>query len=453
MRSLRIPPPSIVIHNAGIDEPKRLSAKSPGEVVRVVEVKVTGFANLLDAVLATPERRAALRMWSNVGSLAGRLGGMIGQVDYAAGNDALSRLGFWAEAEHGVPVQTMCWPTWERLGVIANYDAAVRYVSTIAPDEGVDRWIAELSCSRTGEAAFIGRVGRAMVPSTLRAFWLFTGHPDLPRLHALAHFLGDVEVFEQFRQIRGRVVHPPASPCLAEVQLDGAPVLPVSMVLEQACTVADWVVPPGWPLQHLVEIRDVEIDVAALRMRKGEPAAFTTHATGETVGDDWIVEVSVSRDDGAQACSLRLVYRPKPPELGSTALATSAAGPPARATGMTWTGLVLPRAAWSTDADGRPWAPVGVVTGADLWTVAFPPMTGIAPAAIEAVLQASPPAAPDRLRIRTVRPRPGAQRLDTIHGSADRENWVGVRDGTVVLEIEGFSTAPAPAAMRANGSP
>jgi NAD(P)-dependent dehydrogenase (short-subunit alcohol dehydrogenase family) len=71
----RIPPPSIVIHNAGIDEPKRLSAKSPDEVVRVVEVKVTGFANLLDAVLATPERRAVLRMWSNVGSMAGRLGG------------------------------------------------------------------------------------------------------------------------------------------------------------------------------------------------------------------------------------------------------------------------------------------------------------------------------------------------------------------------------------------
>jgi hypothetical protein len=94
-----------------------------------------------------------------------------------------------------------------------------------------------------------------------------------------------------------------------------------------------------------------------------------------------------------------------------------------------------------------------VVTGADLWTVAFPPVTGIAPAAIEAVLQASPPAAPDRLRIRTIRPRPGAQRLDTIHGSADRENWVGVRDGAVVLEIEGFSTAPAPTAMRANGSP
>jgi hypothetical protein len=80
-------------------------------------------------------------------------------------------------------------------------------------------------------------------------------------------------------------------------------------------------------------------------------------------------------------------------------------------------------------------------------------VTGIAPAAIEAVLQASPSAAPDRLRIRAIRPRPGAQRLDTIHGWADRENWVGVRDGAVVLEIEGVSTAPAPRAMRANGCP
>ena len=95
-----------------------------------------------------------------------------------------------------------------------------------------------------------------------------------------------------------------------------------------------------------------------------------------------------------------------------------------------------------------------MVTGADLWKDTFPPVTGIAPAAIEAVLQANPPAAVDRLRIRALRPRPGAQRLDTIHGSADREDWVGVRDGAVVLEIEGFSTAPAVPAMRAgDGSP
>ena len=130
------------------------------------------------------------------------MGGMVGQIDYAAGNEALARLGFWARDNLALPVQTLCWPTWERLGVIANYSAAVRYVSTLDPVEGARRWAEELASGHTDEAVFLGRIGAVLAPGQLRGFGMLTGHPDLPRLHALDHHLGEVEEYEIFRSLR-----------------------------------------------------------------------------------------------------------------------------------------------------------------------------------------------------------------------------------------------------------
>ena len=44
----------------------------------------------------------------------GRLGGMVGQLEYAAANEALARLGRWADRLAGYPVMTLAWPTWDR---------------------------------------------------------------------------------------------------------------------------------------------------------------------------------------------------------------------------------------------------------------------------------------------------------------------------------------------------
>jgi len=70
----RVPAPTVVVHNAGIDEPKRLDLKSADEVARTIDVKVTGFANLMREVLD----KDTVKVFCNVGSLAGRMGGMIG---------------------------------------------------------------------------------------------------------------------------------------------------------------------------------------------------------------------------------------------------------------------------------------------------------------------------------------------------------------------------------------
>ena len=459
----RVPAPAVVVHNAGIDEPKRLDLKDPAEVVRTVGVKVTGFANLAREILADPRRRAALRVFCNVGSLAGRMGGMIGQIDYAAGNEALARLGFWARDGLDLPVQTMCWPTWERLGVIANYDAAVRYVSTIAPADAVTRWADEIRAGHTDEVMFIGQVGAALVPSQLRGFWLFTGHPDLPRLHALAHFLGRVEEFEPFRRLRTtRVYRAGSDPCLAgEFAVDGVPALPASVLVEQACAVADWVVPPGWPVQHLVELRDVRVELPLLGLAPGRDVGFTTEAVGSQEPDGWTVRVTVTVA-GDRVASLSLVYLPEPvalpdpvglPESASppessvqasaSAVSSSGGGGAAGGAGgepaLSWSGLVIGPVRGLGGPAGESLVQLPTVTASDLWTAAFPPTHGIAPAAIEAVVAAAVAdgqVSGGTFALSRVVVTPGAQHATALHRAHGRAPWSGLTEGRPVLRFE-----------------
>ncbi|MGW0196175.1 SDR family NAD(P)-dependent oxidoreductase [Nonomuraea sp. NPDC003201] len=426
----RIPDPSVIVHNAGIDVPTRLDNKTPEDVVRTVDVKVTGFANLTRAVLHTPGRRDTLKVFCNVGSLAGRMGGMIGQIDYAAGNEALSRLGFWARNTLGLPAQTLCWPTWERLGVIANYDAAVRYVSTIDPAEGVRRWIRELRSGHTGEVMFIGQVGSMLVPTQLRGFRLFTGHPDLPRLHGLAHFLGSVELFEPSRRLRSSVIHTPGThPCLTEFTVDGRAALPISVLIEQACSVADWVVPPDRPPQHLVEVRDVQVRLPALVLAP-DGSRFTTQALGETLEEGWSVQVTITAETGETAGSMRLLYRSSPPMPPPSVPPSVMRGVAASGGRLAWSGLVL-------GAGDR----LPAVTAADLWTSPFPPQHGIAPAALDAVVRRAGPVTDDVVEIARIVPYPGAQQVDELRPVAG--GWAGLRSGSQVLSVEGVTAGPA----------
>ncbi|MFF0151906.1 SDR family NAD(P)-dependent oxidoreductase [Micromonospora sp. NPDC005203] len=435
--------PTVIVHNAGIDLPKRLAEKRPEEVVDTVDVKVTGFANLVNQVLADDGRRATLKMFCNVGSLAGRLGGMVGQIDYAAGNEALARLGFWAHRTHGLPAQTLCWPTWERLGVITNYDNAVRYVSTIAPDDGVRRWTDEMRAGTTSEVMFIGRIGVALVPSMLRGFWRFTGHPDLPRLHSLAHFLGEVELFEPFAQLRSAVTHRAGDqPCLAgEFTVDGVPALPVSVLIEQMCSVADWVAPPGWPRRHLVELSDVSVQFDALRLRE-EGTRFVNHAVGADTPNGWTVTVAVLGDGGEPAATATLRYAEDPPEPSALAATfPPAADAPPRSGGprLRWSGLAIGRPRWRVGHDGGHSADLSAGTAADLWTMPFPPTAAICPTALEAAVATAAAAGTGRrVSVQRIVARPGAQRVDRLVGSSDGRHWTGLAADEPVLQLTGL---------------
>src|SRR6185369_1905903 len=95
-----------VIHNAGIDDPLRLSGKSTDSFVRTLRTKINGFFHLLSAA-----REKGVAIFCNVGSLTGRWGGMPGETDYAAANEGLARCGMWANERSGLPVKTIAWPT------------------------------------------------------------------------------------------------------------------------------------------------------------------------------------------------------------------------------------------------------------------------------------------------------------------------------------------------------
>ncbi|WP_327684484.1 SDR family NAD(P)-dependent oxidoreductase [Streptomyces sp. NBC_00467] len=430
--------PQFVVHNAGIDDPARFDRKSAESVVRTVDVKVTGFANLVAAILARPERRARLRLLSNVGSLAGRMGGMVGQIDYAAGNEALARLGFWARDNLGLPVQTLCWPTWERLGVIANYSAAVRYVSTLDPGEGARRWVAELASGHTDEAVFLGRIGAVLAPGQLRGFGMLTGHPDLPRLHALDHHLGEVEEYEIFRCLRTtRTWDADRHPCLSEVRVDGAPAAPVGVVVEHAVAAGDWVVPEGWPLLHLRELRGLRVRLEGLRFTGG---SLTLHreARGAHRDGEWCVDVTVRDTAGAGIASVTLVYGPEPAGHPPVRIERSSLGQATGAGRLSWAGVVFREARPEPGDEGT--LTLDPVLPADLWTVPFPPEPTLAPAAIETIVRET-----DRrwdrtsagvLTIGRLVLSPGAQRADELRAGAVPGRWTGLRDGVGVLLAE-----------------
>lgn len=431
--------PTHVVHNAGIDDPARFDRKSADEVVRTVDVKVTGFANLVTAVLARPGRRARLRLLSNVGSLAGRMGGMVGQIDYAAGNEALARLGFWARDTLGLPVQTLCWPTWERLGVIANYAAAVRYVSTLDPAEGARRWSDELASGHTGEVVFLGRVGAVLSPGQLRGFGMLTGHPDLPRLHALDHYLGEVEEYAVFRSLSTVLtLTARRHPCLAEFRVGTELAVPVAVVLEYAVAAGDWVVPEGWPLLHLRELREARVALARLRFTDGT-LTLRREASGSYRGGEWCVDVTVRDGAGTEVASATLVYGDGPaaglPE--GTGAGAPVRGPESGLLG--WAGVVFP------EDDGVPGAssgvPVPAALPADLWTVPFPPGPTVDPAAVEALVRAadrrSPRAVPGTFAVRRLVLAPGAQRVELLRPGAGAGRWTGTREGVAVLRAEG----------------
>ncbi|MEU6201626.1 KR domain-containing protein [Streptomyces sp. NPDC047061] len=442
--------PSVVVHNAVADHWRRLARRTSEDVVRAVEVKVDGFTTLVRALTATPERRAALRLLSCVGSLSGRLGGMVGQVPYSAANDGLARLGRWAATALDLPVQTICWPTWEGLGNVPNYAAAARYGSTVDPAEGVRRWVAEIRSAHRREAVLVGELGVAIGPGRMPVLSEMRGYRGFARIADLRHYLGRVESFDEFRSMRSaHVFRPGAHPCLAEFSVAGAAALPVSVLLEYAMAAGDWVVPPDRPRTHLRELRDVR--VRPDRLVLGSPAMpLTRVADGGFRDGVWQVRVRFRDHTGAEIADATLVYGERAahvdldgdPLPGPRRGRGETAPRPEPAGRYAWTGVLFPPAAYRSDTTGLV-ARLPLRTPADLWSQPTPPAVGIAPGALEAIVRTlltRPGAARAGLfRLDRLVLAPGAQDTDTMHTTPDHRTWVGTAGEMPVLRALGVA--------------
>ncbi|VCO84712.1 cytochrome P450 [Burkholderia pseudomallei] len=373
----------MVIHNAGVDRPVRLIQKRAEDFADTVRTKVLGFANLCDAVRARPR----LVQFCNVGSLTGRWGGMTGETDYAAANEALARLGLWAARHAFSPacgVKTLVWPTWEGVGMITNFAVTQRYVSPMNVDEGVRHWLRELAAPGSGEVMFMGAVGRAPTPVQIKGFVPIRELPNIGELVTRRHHVGEPVRFRPFKRFESRyAIDPAVAPYAHAFRFNGRAVLPASLVLEHACAVGDWVMPPTGEPRELSEMTNVVLRLDALPdvPAGGAPVELASEAAGYMIGDVWCVDVRCSdARTQAELLSMTLVYRPQPEQIGAAfARAPDTTPEPAPLTSAphaAWNGELLPAGDWSVPDDASAGiVRIGRVPPAavlSLWALPFP---------------------------------------------------------------------------------
>ncbi|MCX2730603.1 KR domain-containing protein [Saccharopolyspora sp. NFXS83] len=432
--------PTVLIHNAGVDQSRRFAEQSFDDIASTIAVKVDGLRTVLDQLRGHPDSK--LRLVSGVGSLSGRLGGMVGQVAYSAGNDGLARLGRWIEQETGLPAQTTIWHSWGGPGGMVNPRTALRYTSLVDPEEGVAHWVREILTGAAGEVALLGRYGNAVLPTQLPRLAAAFGTSDHSRWASARHYLGDVRSFRIHDGVECDSTFVAGShPCLGECTVDGRPALPVSVVLEHAIALGDWIAPHGWPSLHLREVRDLDVALGALAF-DGDRYVLRKSAQGRAdPGGGWNVEVRLRRgDDPVLSATLHYGESPAlidgPVEPGEAGTAAQ----PVREGRFSWHRRLFPRPARFDLAGGGRQVLLSGTTPAELWALPAGPEVTVDPAALEEItcdaLAEVPSAA--RLEVSRLVLAPGAAAADRLVRPARDDRWFGLTaDGDAVLLAEG----------------
>lgn len=377
-----------VIHNAGIEETVRLNKKAVEACLATVRIKVGGFANLAQALAGRP-----LKLFCSVGSLSGRWGGMVGQLDYAAGNEGLARLGFWANAAGILPVQTICWPTWENLGLITNFKAALKYASAVNVEEGIYNWQWDLLAGAPGECIYMGKVGKALVPMQIDGFLptSIAKAPDIQRIYSQVFYKGEVTRFQLFRSVEATCrVERRSTAAIDDVVVGGRPTLPVSLLLEYALSLSEWVVPEGWQELDLVAITDLAVDLGALSFPADAAAmVLTKTAEGRWEDGNWIVSVSLATERGL-AARMDLVHGERT-ALSVVHVAEATATNPVILSPAGWQlrGQVFDLARWRQAEGGALIGTARRCTESDLWLVPHLPAVQLPSAHLENILRAA----------------------------------------------------------------
>ncbi|MGW3983902.1 SDR family NAD(P)-dependent oxidoreductase [Streptomyces mirabilis] len=471
-------PIAAVVHDAGIDLPTRVGRKTFAQVKTVVRVKVDGFLHLLDALADRPVGTVCA-----VGSLAGRFGGTAGQSDYAGANEALARLTDWAGATRAYPMTCVGWPTWDRVGLITNFDAATREVGAVPVDRAVLAWERELRTPRQGEVLFFGAPGEPL-PAQLWGMPCASDAPWRHELSSLRHLLGRVVSWapgdslvtsHEFGQSDG--------PVGGGFAVSGQPAVPVSLAIELLLGAARWlqpIRPPKSPPLVPCEMRQLRIHIEALAIPAASPLRVRRQTRARWEGDSWLIDVSLVRDTRDHPTEIGQVTliccppRPQPaygtptPPIGIPEVTTDSealALLPGGGAGVAWTAAAGLLRAGPIGADG--WRNVHGErrTGSDLYHGAlhFPEPT-VPVGALEAMFWANCP--PDT-------PTDSWMHIDVVTGDGsgiDRISHAGhceaarmndaadtavlyAADGRVVLRLDGLRWSTSASATPSGAAP
>ncbi|GAA1939257.1 hypothetical protein GCM10009754_02940 [Amycolatopsis minnesotensis] len=405
-----------IVYLAGVDRPARLPSKTDTDFLAGVAVKTTGFLRLIEVLR---DRKPALKFFCNSGSLTGRLGGMVGELDYAAANEALARLGLWARRETGIEVFTVCWPLWRGLSVSTNVDAALKYMPAMDPAEGFGNWCTELTAPHHGgEVVYLGPIAGGMDVTKAGQFPLDPALPGFGAAHPKVFHRGTPAHWKPGERLRSRIrfdTH--TTPAAADFHVDGSPALPVSLLLETALRTCHWLVPDP---PH--ELTDVEVHPAALRLVDG-----AIELDRVTTVRDGTVEIVIRNGDGPAVANLT-VHTGERPATAAPAFPATAANPVLPAPSMVrWKGAVIPRAQWQRHACGTVTAPLPHCPPSDLWTAEPAPEHLLPVAALENILRmAYAGYAAGPLRIERIAVHPEHSHPTRLLGTPSGETWYAV---------------------------
>ncbi len=139
-----------VIHGAGVDQSRDLVSKTPEEVRFVMSVKLKGLANLHQALSAHH-----VKAWLAFGSVSSRFGN-IGQVDYAAANEAMAR---WLIGDEDFQQALLIdYTAWDKVGMAAT-------LAKFMIERGVDILPPQPTASHTATLWYHGAQGE----------WVYSG--------------------------------------------------------------------------------------------------------------------------------------------------------------------------------------------------------------------------------------------------------------------------------------
>lgn len=271
-----------LLHGAGSNEPRLLSALDEDTVFATVRPKVVGLRRLL------AEISDELTLVLGFGSIIGRMG-LTGQSEYCVANDWMRHdLETWAEEHPEAKVHTIEWSLWsdigmgERLGVVDRLRD--QGVAAITPDAGAVAMLDVL----TDDAAPSTVMLAGRFPATATLGLRTDGWPALRFAEEELVRVPGVETVLQARLSLG------TDPYLDDHRVDGVPMLPAVIGLEAMAQAA--VAATGRDGQEPLSFTDISLR-SPVTAGEYESRTLRVAALADDQGADVDVELRDDADD------------------------------------------------------------------------------------------------------------------------------------------------------------